>query len=69
MAATCLDLEIIILSEVSQTEKDKCQRYHLYAESKNDTNLFKKQTHLKKNRFTDIENKLSQKERVGGGIN
>ena len=43
MAATCLDLEIIILSEVSQTEKDKCQRYHLYAESKNGTNLFKKQ--------------------------
>ena len=30
-AATWMDLEIIILSEVSQTEKDK---YHLYMEPK-----------------------------------
>ena len=30
-AATCVDLEIIMLSEASQTEKDM---YHLYAESK-----------------------------------
>ena len=37
-AATMRDLEIIKLSEVSQTEKDKYQ-YHLYVESKkNDTN-------------------------------
>ena len=33
-AATWMDLEIIILSEVSQKEKDKCHRYHLYVESK-----------------------------------
>ena len=33
-AATWMDLEIIILSEVSQTEKDKYQWYCLYVESK-----------------------------------
>ena len=32
-AATWLDLENIILNELSQTEKDK-YRYHLYEESK-----------------------------------
>jgi len=32
-AATRMDLEIIILSEVSQTEKDNIIRYHLYVES------------------------------------
>ena len=31
-AATWLDLEVIILSELSQTEKDKYQLYHLYVE-------------------------------------
>ena len=31
LAATWIDLEIIILSEVSQTEKDKW--YHLYVDS------------------------------------
>ena len=31
-AATWMDLEIIILSEISQTEKDKCHMYHLYME-------------------------------------
>ena len=42
-AATWMDLEIIILSEVSQIEKDKC--YHLYVESKKmiQMNLFTKQ--------------------------
>ena len=41
-AATWMDLEIIILSEVSQTQKDK---YHLYVESKKmvQMNLFSKQ--------------------------
>ena len=29
-----MDLEIVILSEVSQTEKDKYIRYHLCVESK-----------------------------------
>ena len=34
-----MDLEIIILSEVSQTEKDKYSMFYLYVEStKNDTN-------------------------------
>ena len=33
-AATWMQLEIIILSEVSQTEKDKSIWYHLYVESK-----------------------------------
>ena len=33
-AATWMDLEIIILSEVSQTEKDKYHDNHFYVESK-----------------------------------
>ena len=33
-AATWMDLEIVILSEVSQTEKDKCLMISLYVESK-----------------------------------
>ena len=33
-AATWMDLEVIILSEVSQKEKDKYHIYHLYVESK-----------------------------------
>ena len=33
-AATWMDLEIIILSEVSQTEKDKYHMIYLYVESK-----------------------------------
>ena len=33
-AATRMDLEIVILSEVSQTEKDRYHMYHLYVESK-----------------------------------
>ena len=34
ISATWMDLEIIILSEISQTEKDKSHMYHLYMESK-----------------------------------
>ena len=33
-AATWMELEIIMVSEVSQKEKDKYQCYHLYVESK-----------------------------------
>ena len=33
-AAIWLELEIIILSEISQKEKDKYHRYHLYVESR-----------------------------------
>ena len=32
-AATWMDVEIITLSEVSQTEKDRYHRYHPYVES------------------------------------
>ena len=33
-AVTWMDLEIITISEVSQKEKDKYNRIHLYVESK-----------------------------------
>ena len=48
-AATWMDLEIIILSEVSQTQKDK---YHLYVESKKmvQMNLFSKQKQTRRHR-------------------
>ena len=39
LSATWMDLEIIILSEVSQAEKDK---YHLQAESRKITQLIYK---------------------------
>ena len=42
-AATWMDLEIITLSEVSQT-KANIKLYHLYVESKNDTNELTYQT-------------------------
>ena len=44
-AATCMDLEIVILSKVSQTEKDK---YHLYVESRKkiQMNLLTKQKQI-----------------------
>ena len=55
-AATWMDLEIVILSEVGQTEKDEIIQYHLYVEFilKNDMiqkNLFtkQKQTHRSQN--------------------
>ena len=40
-SATCMHLEIIILSEVTQTDKNKYMKYHIYVEShfeKKDTN-------------------------------
>ena len=45
IAATWIDLEILILSEISQTEKDKFVWYHLYVESEKmiQINLFTKQ--------------------------
>ena len=59
-AATWMDLEIIILSEVSQT-KTNIIWYHLYVESKNSTNeLIYKQKH------TVIENKLMVTKGEGG---
>ena len=63
-AATWLDLDIIILSEVSQTEKEK---YHmislLWGILKNDTDelIYKTETD------SDIENKLVVTEGERGG--
>ena len=62
-AATWMDLEIVILSEVSQTEKDKYHIAYMW-------NLKKwyKQTYLQnRSRVTDVENKLmvTKGERVG----
>ena len=61
-----MDPEIIILSEVSQTEKDKYYMISLiYGILKNDT----KWTYLQnRNKLTDIENKLMVTKR-GRGIN
>ena len=64
-AATWMDLEIIILSEVSQTKTNIW--YHLYVESK----IWHKWTYLwNRNRLTDIENRLvvAKGERDEGGI-
>ena len=54
-AATWMDLEIVILSEVSQ-RKTNIGWYHLYAESKKD---WYKWTYLQnRNGLTDLENEL-----------
>ena len=61
-AATWMDLEIIILSEVSQKEKDK-YHIHLYMESK----IWHKLTYLwNRNRLTDIQNRLVVAKGDGG---
>ena len=70
-AATWMDLEIIILSEISQTEKDKIIAYHSYAES----NFLKKEIQM--NLFTKQKQTYRygkqiysyQRGNVGGGIN
>ena len=55
-AATQMNLEIIILSEISQTEKDKYHMISLNVESKKQ---WYKWTYLEnKNRLTDLENEL-----------
>ena len=67
-ATTWLDLEIIILCEVSQTEKDK---YHMISlrcgMERNDTNKLIYETGI----ASDLENKLmvTKGERWRGGIN
>ena len=68
-AATWMDLEIIILSKVSQTQKEK---YYMLSLMWN--LIFKKvqRTYLQnRNRLTDIKNKLMvmKGETLGGGIN
>ena len=63
-AATWADPEIIILSEVSQKEKDKYIWYHLFMESK----IRHKWTYLQdRNRLTDRENRLVVAKGEGGG--
>ena len=61
-----MDLEIIILSEVRQTNANII--YHLYVEPKKWCKWIYIQN---KNRLTDIENKLmfTKGERLEGGIN
>ena len=53
-AATWMDLEIIILSEASQTEKDKYMISHI----RNLKKWYKYIYLQNRNRFTDIENKF-----------
>ena len=63
-AATWMDLEIIILSEVSQTEKDKRHMISLIVELKQ---KWSKQTYLQnRNRLIGLENKLKATGRKGG---
>ena len=68
LATTWMDLEIIILSEVSQTEKDKYHMILLYKESKK---KWYKWTYLQnRNGLTDIKNKLMvTKGGWGGEVN
>ena len=54
-AATCMNLEGIILSEISQTEKEQIQCDITYVESKKHYKLV---NITKRSRLTDIENKL-----------
>ena len=53
-AATWMDLEIITLSEVGQTEEDRYYMISLICGSENTTQI---NTSMKQNRLTDIENK------------
>ena len=70
-AAIWMDLEIIILNEVNQTEKDKYVWYCLYVEAqkkKKDINELVSYTW----RDSDIENKsvvTNGQNGMGGGIN
>ena len=54
-AATWINLKIILLTEVNQTEKGKYTTYHSYVESKK---LYKLPYLQNGDRLTDIENKL-----------
>ena len=62
-----MDLEIVILTEASHTEKNKYHIISLYVESKK---KWYKWTYLQnRNRFTDVEYTYGYQERSGGGIN
>ena len=67
-AAIWMDLEITILSEVSQTEKNK---YHDITYMWNLKKWYKWTYLQNRNRLTDFKNKLmvTKGERLGGGIN
>ena len=70
-AATWMDLEIVILSEVSQTGKDKYQIYDI-AYMWNLKKMIQRNLFTKQNRLTDFKNKLMvpKGERLWrGGIN
>ena len=64
---TWMDLEIIILSEVSQTEKDK---HHMMSHGKPKKKRYKLTYLQNKNRLTNFKNKLmvTKVENVGGGM-
>ena len=62
--ATWMDLEIIILSEVSQKEKDRYHIYHLHVESE----IWHKWTYWQnRNRLIDLANKFMVTKGEGGG--
>jgi len=62
-AVTCMQVEILILSQVRK-RKTNIIWYHLFVESK----IWHKWTYLqKRNRFTDIENRLVVASGEGGG--
>ena len=65
-AATWMDQEIIILSEVSQTEKDKCHITYMW-NLKNDTNelIYKTETDSQHRKQTYGYHRG----KTGGGIN
>ena len=68
-AATWMNLEMIILNEGSQTEKEKYTGYCSYAESKKKKKKRYKWTYPQdRSRLTDIENQLTaaKGERWGG---
>ena len=63
-AAIWMDLEIIILSEVSQKEKDKYHMISLTCGIKNRTQM---NPSTNRNRLTNIENRLVVAKGEGGG--
>ena len=70
--ATWMDLESILLSEVSQTEKDKYLWYKLYVESKKKMikmNLYELKYKKEINSEAQKTNLWLPKRKRGGGIN
>ena len=70
-----MDVKDIMLSEISQTEKDKYYRYHLYIESKKYNQLLnvtkKKQTHryIEQTSGYQLGGRVDYRDRGGEGIN